>query len=401
MINVDFGNLFKVELLHKFYTDQLCPDFSVAPSAITQQVINGHKAVAKQYANALYTGIKTGFYTGIQSGGVPPLTPFVAIDTGMQMTFFMKLINPLFANYTNLPLVATSGMIYYFTNRNNNLSNGKSFLTSKILPYSGGSTYKPGDLAVNGAGIVFSAIKSNDPAHLFNTTDAAHWMQVDNNQYLSANDVLQWLPSVSTYNLGGPQLSAAISVLGYDTVATTYTQSVISTTLNFNSPLSSFPLDLSSLDPGKYSLTVNGVQQWIYINDELSGSKVFAVIDIFNDATPPSCQLVTAGQVLTSPTYSIYFLNRATIWKYTLVSTTAGTIQDTLNTYHFNNTANTTVPSTFISQTPIPLSDQALKLTLTLNTNSYSPIACADPQRLTSITQAGDIYSCSEIFLNY
>ncbi|MGZ3751833.1 MAG: hypothetical protein ACXVB0_08955 [Mucilaginibacter sp.] len=391
MISINFGSLFTVELLHQFYTNKLCPDFNIVTSAWTQKVLDGHKALAKPYGNQLYTGIKT---TG--DGIAVPFKPFVTVEKGMQMTFFLKLNNPLFVNYTNLPFVANAGKIYYFTNRNNNISNGKNFLSTKILPYKNTTTYAPGDLAVNGSGVVFTAMRSNNSTHQFDTTHTDYWMQVDNNQYPSINDTLPVLPSVSTYKFTSPQSSAVIAVLGYDTAALTYTKTVLSKTIPFAGPISSFTLDLSALDPGKYKLSVNGLQQWVYINDEITDSSTFAVIDIFNDVTPVSCRLVNPSQVLQSPKYSIFFLNRATIWKYVLPVGHSGAISDGTNKYHFTGPANTVT-----STTPIPLSDVALNLTLTLNSNHYTPIACADPQRLTNIAQAGDNYSCSEIFLNY
>lgn len=399
MININFGSLFTIELLHKFYSDQLCPDFTITPTILTQQVISGNKAIARQYKNQLIGGIQC---DGISS----PLKTLSPVATGMQMTFFMTLNNPLFVNYTNLPSASSSSTIYYFTNRNSNPGNGKNFLSSKIPAYNSATPYLPGSLVVDGSSIVFSAIKSNNSGSPFDTSHSDYWTRIDNNQYPTTNDILTWLPSISTYKFPSAQTSAAISVLGYNTASDDYTKSYISTNINLGALIPSFTLDLSVLAPGKYSLSVNGsTPQWIYINDELNSSSTFGVIDIFNDATPASCQLVDTGQNVFSPIYSIYFLNRATIWKYTLKSDTAGTLIDSTTPatihYQFDNNASPNVPSVFLSKTPIPLSDTALTLTLTLSSNNYAPIACASPQRLTNIVLTGDSYSCSEIFLNY
>ncbi|MGN8069872.1 hypothetical protein [Mucilaginibacter sp. 22184] len=390
MIDINFGSLFTVELLHSYYKDQLCPDFNILPSNQTVKTLGGHQIIARQYSNQLITGVNC-------NGKINPPKPFTAIETGAQFTFFMQLNNPLFFNYTNLSS-ATPGKIYYFTNRNNNVSNGKTFLSSKIAVYNAANTYAPGDLVSNGTGITYRAIGSSKPGNTFNLTNANHWMVVDKNQYLTEADALKWMPSISAYQFASPQASVNISVLGYDNIATTYTQSVFSKTIAFANPASSFPLDLSFLQSGKYSLTVNGIQQWIYINDELSDSKTFAVIDIFNDASPVSCNLIDGSGALINPAphYSIYFLNRATIWKYILASKQSGNINDTANLYHFANPA-----SVITSLTPIPLSNKALNLKLTLNNHDYSPIACADPQRLVTITKGTDTYPCSEIFLNF
>jgi len=378
MIDIYFGNLFAIELLHSYYKDQLCPDFNISASAETVKAINGHNMIVKQQHSQLFAGIHC-------DGNVNPLKPFTTIQEDMQFTFFMKLNNPLFFNFSNLPSTVP-GKIYYFTNRNNNVANGKSFLSSKIDTYKSTNTYIPGDLAKNASGMVYRAIGSSDPLHKFGLTNTNHWMKVDSNQYLSEKDALQWLPS--------------LSVMGYNTATAAYTKSVISNTITFANPVTSFKLDLSTLQPGKYSLTVNGKQQWIYINDELNGNSAFAVIDIFNEAAPASCKLLDgSGHLLTpSPKYSINFLSRATIWKYILASNKSGNIKDTANLYQFANPA-----SIITSLTPIPLSNKALNLILTfpLNNQEFSPIACADPQRLVTIKKGTDTYPCSEIFLNF
>jgi len=385
MIDAKFNILFKIELLHKYFSNGLCKDFIIRPSLKSVQVINGHGVIAKQYDNQLYAGI--------QSDGSKPLRQ---IEEGLQMTFFLELNNPLFFNYTNLPFSFSPGKIYYFTNRNNNVANGKDFLSSKIMPYNGSVTYKPGDMATNISGTVFSAIRSNDSAHQFDLTNTDYWRQIDNNQFQSENDALQLIPSISTYSFGSPESAANISILGYDNTTTDYSKPVLSKSINFPTPVPSFTLDLSVLTPGKYSLTINGRQQWIYINDELNAARVFGVIDIYNEITPSSCNLIDASGNLLSPLYSIYFLSRATIWKYFLTNVNQGSIDDFANVYQFANPGN---PITSLS--PIPLSDKALNLKLALNGFDHSPIACADPQRLSAITQSGDIYPCSEIYLNY
>ncbi|WP_183564920.1 hypothetical protein [Mucilaginibacter sp. SP1R1] len=388
MVDVNFGNLFVIELLHSYYKDQLCPDFTIFVSDATLSVINGSRIIAKQYNNQLFAGVNC-------TGNISPLKPFIAIDEGLQLTFFMQLNNPIFFNFTNLSSTVP-GKVYYFSNRNNNVSNGKNFLSSKIAIYNGANTYLPGDLAADGSGAIYRAIAGSTSAHQFNLTNGDHWVKIDTNQYLSEIDGLQWLPSLSTYRFDAPQSSAVISVQGYDTVAATYTKVLISKTIAFSNPVLSFVLDLTTLQPGKYLLTVNGKQQWIYINDELNGDKVFAVIDIFNEAA--SGKLVDGNGALINPVprFSINFLSRATIWKYILASNNAGNINDTANLYQFANPA-----SVITSLTPIPLSNRPLDFKLTLNNQDYSPIACADPQRLATITKGADTYPCSEIYLNF
>lgn len=77
MIDAKFNILFKIELLHKYFSNGLCKDFIIRPSLKSINVINGHGVIAKQYDNQLYAGI--------QSDGSKPLR---SIEEGLQMTFF-------------------------------------------------------------------------------------------------------------------------------------------------------------------------------------------------------------------------------------------------------------------------------------------------------------------------
>ena len=386
IIETRYGNLFTVELLHRYFTDQLCTDFSIKPSAQTRNILSGHKIISKQYGYKLYAGIQ------LDATGKPLPVP----EEGMQLTFFMQLNNPVFFNYTNLPFSSPSGKIYYFTNRVNNVANGKNFLSEPLPSYSAAAAYIPGDVVINSAGVTFQAIHSSDSGHPFDLSHTDHWMQVDANKYMSEADALQWLPSVSIYKFNAPQSSATIQVTGFNRAANNYTTVVLSKAIPFAVAVPSFQLDLSELTPGKYKLTVNGDEKWIYINDELSHGGAFAVIDIFNEGTLPAGYQLLNGTDLTSPQFSVYFLNRATIWKYVLASGASGSVTDNASVFQFLNPA-----STIFSAAPIPLKEKALDLQLSVNGQNYSPIACAAPQKLSNHVQGGDTFYCSEIFLNY
>lgn len=388
MIDVKFEGLFTVELLHKYFTDATCPDFSITPSTATLFTIKGHKAVVKQYQNKLYAGIQS-------KAGIP----FMPVENGMRMTFYLWLDNPLFANYTNLPAGYNPDKIYYFSNRNNNtdLANTKQYLSVPVAAYNNILSYIPGSLATDATKKVYRAIRSNNNGDKHALTELSFWQPVDNFSYATGNDVLQYRSSISTYSFLTPQLSAGISLYGYNRVMNDYTTLVFADTLSFATLVSSFTLKLPALPDGKYSLVVNGVQEWIYINDELGVNKAFGVIDIFNETSPESCNLVdSVTGALLSPNYSIYFLNRATVWKYVLPAAKTGSINDPAGKYNFTTTTND-----ITSDMPIPLSDELLQLKLTINGHSFTPIPCADAQRLTSLTQGADTYACSEIYINY
>lgn len=394
MTDTKYSLLFTLQLLHKYFKDEACPDFIIIPSDKTKEVLDGRKIIAKQYKHQLYAGVQ------LDELGKPLPTP----EEGMQLTFFLQLNNPLFFNYTNLPFSSPGNNIYYFTNRNINSSNGRQFLSAPYPSYDGTKAYKPGDLTTNVSGTVFQATRTSTgvtpPA---NDVLSDFWKQVDattnQNHYMSDSDTLQWLPSLSTYNFTTAQPSADIKVFGYNAASGQYDQPALSYFIQFANPVFGFSLNLTPLTTGKYKLIINGKEQLIYINDELSRKKVFAVIDIFNDNTLSAGYKIMNGDSLInpSPVFTIYFLNRSTIWRYVLPTGVNGVITDNAGIYKFPVAASDNV----FSIAPIPLNDKPLDIKLKVGTDPLTTVGCPTPERLTSHTNAGDIYYCSEIFVNY
>ncbi|MEO8416251.1 MAG: hypothetical protein ABI472_21500 [Ginsengibacter sp.] len=390
MIDIKYGQLFSVELLHKYTADKNCNDFTIVPSLSTQQLLKNYRIIAKQYGNTLYAG------TDLDSQQLllNLQKPLIAPNEGTRLTFFLFLNNPLFFNFTDIRKANNNGTIYYFSNRNNNVSNTKNFVTASLPGYVAG-TYPYEDVVVD-AGTVYQSISENNSANLTNS----NWRKVDNNRYASAEDILSWIPSVSTFSLNPVTPLIDIKVNGYDGSGN-YTQPVFSNTINNSANHSSFLLDLSQLEPGKYMLSINGTSPVpVYLNDELSNNRVFGVIDIFVESSlPTSYQVLNGNKELNTPVYSIYFLNRSTIWKYILRRTSIATITDTSGTYSFSTTIPPTTPTTVIqSQSPIPLSETPLKLEL--DSGQPTPPS-ADAQRLAKISLNPGSVFYSEIFLNY
>lgn len=384
MINIRYDTLFTIELLHSFFANGRCPDFIIRPSPQTDAALKGYKITTKQFENTLYAGIETD----------ENHHPSLALPENMQFTFFLQLLNPQFYVYTSLPSLFAGNSVYYFTNRTNNSNNGKSFL-SQPTPYSNSLTYKPNDISVKADGTTYRALRT-----VKNITPVTgdDWMEVDANRYATGADALPVLPAKSTYTFAMPQSSAVIKVRGFNPAAPdAYSSLVYEKTVPFDTPVSSFTLNLGSLLPGKYKVKVNGdAEQTVYINDELNTAQTFAVIELYSESNLPDAYRMLDGNVLHSPLYSLSFISRATIWKYAMMSL-GGTIHDNNNVYAFS------VPSAGIvsSLKPIPLSDKALNLKLSVGSQEYSPIACATPQRLSRFTTPTDVYDCSEIFLNY
>ena len=394
MIDIKYGQLFSVELLHKYTGNQLCNDFTIVPSLRTQHILNNHRIVVKQYDNVLYAGVDL---DPEPLKLTPPLyKPFIVPEEGLQLTFFLLLNNPLFFNYTSIQAANNNGNVYYFSNRNNNISNGKKFLTGGLPGFVSG-TYSYEDIVVD-TGITFQSVSENNSANLNST----NWRQLGSDRFMSGADLLSWVPPVSQFALNPATPVIDVEVTGYDGSGN-YTQPVFTTTINNPGNLPSFRLDLSSLEIGKYLLSINGTTppKPIYLNNELSNIRIFGVIDLFVESTMPDAyKILNANNELQSPLYSIYFLNRATIWKYILTSTNSSAIiTDSANLYHFAQPTTPTSPTTILSQFPIPLSETPL--TLKLDGQDIPRPPCAGAERLNKVNPGPGTVYYSEIFLNY
>lgn len=398
MIDIDFSLLFQVQLLHRYYADGRCPDFTIVPSAKASAILAGCKFVVRQHGNQLIAATQS-------PAGSPLTPPFNRPGPNNPLTFFLQCNTVTFFNITDLP-GAAGGKLMYFTNRNNNAANGSLFLSAPMSAYDSATTYSAGDLVLSG-GTVYEAIHSSNSGSPFPVTDTAHWVATDQDRYVTAPDLLTWLPAISQYVLPGPQASVTYQVNGYNPALGDYSTVTLGpTAVNFPNPVSSFSLDLSALAPGKYILVVDGAQTAVYLNSELTGTSTYcAVIELFDESTLPAGYALfdATGTTLLSPNYTIDFMNRATIWQYTLVTQQAAAITDTAGVYQFTCTVSPPpVVVTITSNTPIPLVESSYQFSISQpGSVSISNIACAGTARLQQISQAGDTYYCSPIYLNY
>ena len=397
MIDIKYDTFFSVELLNQYFTDLTCPDFIVIPSDKTRLTLAGLKMITRQFSSQILTGVE------LNSLGIPSVAP----KDGVNFTFFLKLNNSRFVNYTNLPMAPTNGMLYYFSNRNNNTFGGTD-LTGNLNAYDSSASYHPGSLVVSPAGDVYQAWRKSDAGNPNSFSETDYWFKIANNSYVSENDAVKWLPSVLQYSFPSVQTSVTLMVKGYESGTRAFTGTVLSKTIPFSSPASSFTLDLSVLAPGRYSLQIDGGNVIpIYLNDELYGQDVFGVIDLYCESTlPASYKMLDPGNHLLSPAYKIFFPNRILLWKYVLQHNSAGTMIDNAGIYQFATDPSLT-PTSLVSKMPIPFAEAPIKtFKLTINPNEYNAIPNASPDRLSSYQfhhglADEETLTISEINLNY
>ncbi|MGN6639510.1 MAG: hypothetical protein ACTHJ8_11410 [Mucilaginibacter sp.] len=341
MFDINFNTLFTVQVLHEYYTDGICPDLIITPSADTQLALKENNMVWRQHINMLTIGMLT-------DPGDDTL-PFQVLLPNQRLTFLLQSKNPLFFNFTDLPLEDVNGNVLYFTNRNNNLVGGVPYLSA---PGSGG--------------------------------------------LVSASDFLLLTGNTFNYALSPSLASGTVDIKDF------YTGTVVgSQNFTFAGVQNSVAVDLSALDTGKYVLSIAGQTPYtVYYCADFTGNNFCGVVDIFNDNTVPAAYRIfdkTTGK-FTSPAFQISFPDRPTIWKYILLNGTTGSITDMASVYTFTGGANI-----LTSTGAIPLNQTPLSLQLTYSGDTGPPvnIPSATAERLAAKDAMSGPFYYSEIYLNY
>jgi len=414
MIDINFSILCTIEISHEYYGNKPWSDFTIIPSQQTFQILGNCKMIYRQQAEKLIIGIQSEV---VDSSVSPPVVgPFIIPPVDQPLTFFIKCNNPYFSNFTNIPLAGLNGKLFYFTNRNSNAvhngSNSMYYLSNTIKPYSNPDNYSEGDMVVS-AGTVYSAVQVISQTSPVDPPNSDYWRIINSsNIYVSQNDLLQLIPAIYNYPLGSTQTSATYQVNGYNDVATPHDYSAViipRTAIAFPAS-NSFKLDLSSLPAGKYDLIINDHDHNIvYLNNELTGTGNYCgVIELYNDGTLPAgySYLDNNGNLLSSPKiFSIYFLNRATIWKYILRASSQGTI--TMAGFNFPTIAGNPIYSLssiplseiqpIVNLTGIEIDDQLQTVPFTNQSVARASANCLNR----NVEDLSDTHYYSEIYLNY
>ncbi|MES2649726.1 MAG: hypothetical protein V4717_22805 [Bacteroidota bacterium] len=391
------------ELLHDFYADEKCPDFSCMPTPATSILLANYKAMFKMVGNKLIVLIKTG------SDG----KPFIIPDPSDRFTFYMALQQPAFITVSNLGFNDLSGKRFYFTNLHQNkvteAGKVRLYVTKQILPFDATTNYLPGEM-VKQSNVIYEALASSTGSTPPNT---ANWITRKKNQYASKEDVISFITKQHVFSLQPAVATASISCFGLNTVTGLFDVKVFDQIQHFETPVDQVAADFSSLPDGKYRVELNGAEFFVYLSNEAVYNNVFGVIELYNHLPAGNDFAFVDGtgkvkdqtDILGNTTwlnYTIRFANKVAFWKY-IVPKKGVKEFETHPDYSFAGNADPLPSDVFVSNLPIPLYQQprAFKLTL-FNPISSEPPLAANPNINASgmLTKVGADYFCN-IYLNY
>jgi hypothetical protein len=413
-MRLNYKTLFKIELLHDYYADGKCNDFTLLPSSDCEELLRAQGMIIQQATgNSLTVMTREGFTPG---------TCFIPVNKSSIFRFYMKLKPGRFINYTNIEWNPVTGKRFYFNNRANNKRGTVLNLSKEIADYTDTVTYVPGMLAKDPVTKeVYEAFKgsSNADKHGF-TSPGNYWSKLGDIEYATADgDLLNCCGTSFFFNVAGTYFSIEIFRLNKTTGA--YTTPVFPDapvqTISFDKTVEGVSVDMAGLDKGRYEIKVNGITKAVYYDPSLLSNDICGVVEIFCDLDGANDYAFATEAAPVAPetqpvftikprNFTIRFANRRSLWKYIAKSANLTAIND-VNADAAKRYSFTVNGMEFLSDKPIPFTEQPIKLFI-----PHFGIGSSDPPPLPNAAgellkkqkiNPGDSYEfyCSEIYLNY
>ncbi len=337
-------------------------DLEILPTADSRLLINRYRLVYRQTVDGFLVAAPV---SRDPDSGEPVFA--AGLEAGFKLRFSLRLKNPHFLDFTNLPLDKLRGGIYHFSNNADNPEQNSLHLSRSLQGFSDAVQYQPGDLLIDDpldpqqrlsapdkieAGDTFdiedwltfppydiyesgpipagevvtgehvvhngSVYESqiDDPSGNF--SNPAHWLRQYSPllQGVSRDDWLPLYPNHFSIALDNPQHYLKLRVFDLDA------QMLLEATYDGDGEQNEITVDLADLKSGRYRLQLFGAdglpladsERFFYLDNDLAGSRLFSLIEL--EATTDDYRLLDGDGVLQSPDYLINFINRATYWRY-------------------------------------------------------------------------------------
>ncbi len=171
---------------------------------------------------------------------------------------------------------------FCFSNLSQNKESNVVNLSAPVPPYDNAAAYLPGDLVTDNSSVVFECLEKT----IGNNTTTAFWLHRGTTQYVSIADMV--LPVSGAYNhkATSPSIHFNITIYTLNNSTGFYTNIVKSATQTFSVPGSEVQVNFTSLKSGKYRVTVNDDEVYVYFSEEFFSGGYFGVLDIYTHLPP-------------------------------------------------------------------------------------------------------------------
>jgi hypothetical protein len=249
-IQTKYEQLLKVDILHDFFNDGLAKNLEILPDNQTKLRLKQYQLKSAQEGSGLTIGYGQSLTTG---------SPLNDLNSPLKLTFWIKINDPNFLNYTNIPF-EFGDYVYHFTNRSND----------KI-----------------------------DDEHANLSSD----------EFVRETDRLPLSGAILDYRFSEPMEDVTVEVaneLGEIVFERKYRGEVSVCTIN-----------LAEEPAGKYTLMIDGLEEFSFYVSPEGVRGVFGVIDIYIDPNDKTAfSLFENGKPVVKKMFNIHFQSRAVRWKY-------------------------------------------------------------------------------------
>lgn len=384
---------FAIQLLHSYFADGQARGLRLAPTPACGKLLSRHRMRFRQVGNTAYV------LAHAEAGGQPLVPP----DPDVVFAFHLLIDSPSLLERTVLPFEFSSPDRLYLSSLANNTLNTDIYLSRAVPAFDVTNNYVPGDLVTNGNDLAES-IRSlaADPGNV--VTDPGHWAPRGPVRAPTPADVLPFGTGDELFELPVSATQTIVKAFELNRTSGLYDVLVLDKTTDLPGAMTTVSLPLSTLEPGKYRVEVNGAEHFRYHDPAMAASGLVGVVEILSHLPPgnPYALLGAAGEIV-GPVFSIRFLNPLVIWKYVARTPHVKAIKDSSGVYEFENP----VPLLFQSKTPIPVTERPYdKISLDYKPpataqTTYDKVANPSLANLKEVTVGGDTLPCAEIFLHY
>lgn len=101
-----YHKVFRIDLKHDYFADGVLRGFTIEPTPHTQQLMRQYDFRLQKHQEGIT------IYCGVEEGG----SMATVLSKSHNLCFLLKIQDPYFINYTDLPLLGQEGKKYYFSN---------------------------------------------------------------------------------------------------------------------------------------------------------------------------------------------------------------------------------------------------------------------------------------------
>lgn len=353
-----YRKIFRINLFHGFYLgidDDLISDnsaqkekfkeeykatdhFTVEPSPTCLRILQKYKFIFVRSAQGFDIAARVSRLEN------DTFTPFIEVNEPISLSFYLKVTEPEFSNYSNIPPNYDSSSVLYFSNTAANSRTEQvgtdtdivNYLSLPIESFDLSRNYQIGDLVVD---------DTDNPSQLFELVTSPEtgdgspgqtgsdriWKPLELRQYLSSRDVLpiinqMWRKDVEAFN------ASKLRIRINDITGKTWVDQTFKSEKE-GEPIKTLKISFNGLPSGKYLIesidsqgnTDGGIRDEICYNESSTVKNQLGLIEILinPDLDPSSYPIFSEDKSLLpeTPSFTVWFKNRSTRWRYIFKTT--------------------------------------------------------------------------------